>query len=384
VRPVALVLVGSRSLNKRASRFAESLLASGFDPVLVAVPRHPWDTSGIEDPAVAAVQGFATLRPAGPRPRRPRRPDLVVCMHWSGLPVAMLLKRLFRTAVIYDEHDHYELLALEGSGPPWLNRARSRWVRRVHAAFLPHTDVVTCIQLAGGRLKHHLEAHATTVIELHNYPSQRWAARDWDRAGPDGSISIVYVGGIWDVKGCGSMLDAYVRVAGDPSLPALSLQAFGRGDPEIERRLAAAPGVTFHGSTSFDHIVDYLTSHACIGLVLLDATPRYSLVSTNCHKLYEYLASGTPVLATDVGELRKIVADLDGGWTIRAGFDAETLADTLRGIVAQPAELRRRGAAAATAVERDALWWEGEWEKVERLGVLDRARKRTASRRRSR
>jgi glycosyltransferase involved in cell wall biosynthesis len=168
------------------------------------------------------------------------------------------------------------------------------------------------------------------------------------------------------------MLDAFLLLAGDESLPPLSLHVFGRGDPEIELRLEASPGVTFHGSSAYDEIVGFLASHDCIGLVLLDATPRYSLVSTNCHKLYEYLAAGAPVLATDVGEIPDIVATLDGGWVIEAGFGVEGLAGALRNIVTQPSELRRRGDAAAAAVEHHALWWEGEWRKVESLGVLDR------------
>lgn len=373
MRPLALVLSGSRRINKRIARFAESLRDSGFDPLLVAVPRRRWETSSIEDPVLAGVAGFATLRSTDPRPRRPRRPAVIVCTHWSLLPVAVLLKACVRAPLIYDEHDHYELLAFEAGGPAWANRARSRVVRRVHAWFLPHTDLVTCIRLAGGQLKQSLEARAPTVIELHNHPSPRWAAARGARPAPDGSLAIVYVGGIWAEKGCGHMLDAFQQIADDPTLPTLTLHAFGSGDPEIERRLSAATGATFHGPTPTDEIVRFLAEHDCLGLVLLDATARYRLVSTNCHKLYEYLAIGVPVLATDVGELAEIVAAADGGWTIPPGFQAGELADAIRAIVARPDEVRRRGDAAASAMDRDGRWWDAEWAKVERTGVLDRS-----------
>ena len=371
MRRVALVLVGSRSLNKRTCRFLESLRASGFEPVVLAVPRCRWETSGIEDRSLVAQQGRVTVRCADSDRRWPGRPDLVVCMHWSTLPVAMLLKLLVGARVVYDEHDHYEMLALEASGPAWVNRARSWLVGRVHAWCLPRVDVVTCIRLADGRLQRRLQVQAPTVVELHNYPSQRWSVQAGKRAPSDGSIAIVYVGGIWEVKGCGVMLEAFSLLAGDPTLPPLGMHVFGRGDPVIERRLETTRGVTFHGSSTYDDIVGFFASHDCIGLVLLDATPRYRLVSTNCHKLYEYLAAGAPVLATDVGDLADIVASLDGGWTIGAGFDAEELAGTLREIVADPEELRRCGDAAASAVVRSNLWWDGEWRKVEESGVLE-------------
>lgn len=374
--PLALVLVGSRQLNKRTCRFTESLRASGLDPMVVAVPRRAWDTTAIEDPALLGRAGFASLRTTDTRRHRSRRPQLVVCMHWSLLPVAVLLGFVTRGRVLYDEHDHYEMLALEGSGTPWVKRLRSWLIGKVHAWCLPRVDAVTCIRLSGGRLAHHLRSWAETVVELHNYPARRWSQRSPGGTGgtggarPDGSIAIVYVGGIWAEKGCGTMLDAFSLLADDASLPPTSLHAFGRGDPEIERRLDAAAGVTFNGSSAYDDIVSFLADHDCLGLVLLDATPRYSLASTNCHKLYEYLAAGVPVVATEVGDIAQIVTELGGGWTLPAGFDAETLAETLREILGQPEELRRRGAQAAAAVERDALWWEGEWEKVERLGVL--------------
>jgi len=364
MRRVALVLVGSRNLNKRTCRFVESLRDSGFDPVLVGLPRRPWGTTGIEDPTLVARRGAVTLRSTDPGRRVPRRPALVVCMHWATLPVSLLLKRLLGAAVVYDEHDDYELLALEARGPAWANRARSWWIGRIHAWCLPHVDLVTCIRLAGGQLQQHLRTLAPAVVELHNYPSQRWGAHDRDPARSDGSIAIVYVGGVWEVKGCRAMLDAFLLIAGTRSLPPLTLHVFGRGDPDLEHALDASPGVTFHGSSSYEDIVGFLTGHDCLGLVLLEATPRYSLVSTNCHKLYEYLAAGVPVLATEVGELADIVATLDGGWTIEPGFDVAELAGKLCEIVARPDELRRRGDAAAAAVQRDGLWWEREWQKV--------------------
>lgn len=371
MRPLALVLVGSRSLNKRTCRFVESLRSAGFDPVVAAIPRQAWGTSGYEESGLAARPRFATLGTADPRPRVWRRPHLVVCMHWALLPVAILLKALLGVRVVYDEHDDYEMLALEGLRPAWVNRFGSSSIRRLHTCFLRHVDVVTCIRLAGGRLRRDLEAQATTVVELHNYPSKRWGLRGRDDRGSDGSVAIVYVGGIWDVKGCGDMLEAFLLLADDHALPPVTLHAFGRGDRQIEQRLSKSPGVTFHGESTADAIVGFLGSHDCLGLLLLDATPRYSLASTNCHKLYEYLATGTPVLATKVGEIPDIVAMLDGGWIIEAGFDVDMLATRLREILSRPEEIRRRGEAAAAAVEADGLWWEGEWQKVERLGVLD-------------
>jgi glycosyltransferase involved in cell wall biosynthesis len=365
---VALVLVGSRALNKRTCRFIESLSDSGFDPVVLALPRRRWGTSGMEAPALAATRGIFTLRgTAGPI----GRPELVVCMHWLMLPLALLVKLLTGARVVYDEHDHYEILAYEASGPAWLNRARAWLVRSLHRVCLPHVDVVTCVALVGGELKKRLQRRAPTVVELHNYPSRHWAIAGEDRPPSDGTVAIVYIGAIWAVKGCQAMLDAFLHMTADRSLPAVTLHVFGEGDPAIERRLAAAPGVTLHGATTYDRIVGFLSSRDCVGLVLLDDTPRYALASTNCHKLYEYMASGTAVLATDVGEIGDIATMLDAGWTIEPGFEVEALAARLRRIAAEPQELRRRGDNAAEAIVSNEMWWDIEWLK---LSLVDRGR----------
>jgi glycosyltransferase involved in cell wall biosynthesis len=345
------------------------LKASGFDPVILAVPRQGWNASGFEDPTLATRRGLATVRGSDAGDQRLRHPEVIVCMHWSTLPVAVGLKFLFGSRVIYDEHDFYEMLALETSGPAWLRRTRSWCVRRVHSSCLPYVDAVTCIRMVDSRLKQQLQLHASTVVELHNYPSRRWRATGRTRPS-DSGVALVYVGSIWQVKGGGSMLDAFEILRADDSLPPLSLQVFGRGDPEIEERLATSAGVVYHGSSSWDQIAGFLTTNDCVGLALLDDTPRYRLVSTNCHKVFEYLASGAPVVVSEVGDLPAIVRDLDGGWTIAAGFSADDLAKLLRTVVVQHTERRRRGDAAADIIRRDDLTWEHEWEKVERLGVL--------------
>lgn len=324
----------------------------------------------MEVPALLDRQGFLSMRRAVPRTRVPRRPQVVVCMHWSLLPAALLLRRLLSSRLVYDEHDHYEMLALESRGPDRVKRARSWCVGRVHRWSLPRVDVVTCVHLAGGRLEAHLEQWATTVVELHNYPSRRWGGQGSGARSPDRSTAIVYVGGVWKEKGCAAMLDAFLLLADDRSPNPLTLHVFGEGDPDLESRLLAADGVTFHGTSAFDVIRRFLGDHDCLGLVLLEGTPRYSLAATNCQKLYEYLATGTPVLVTNVGEIPNVVADLGGGWVIDAGFEVEELAGSLRGIVAAPEKRRRRGQAAAEAIEREALWWDVEWDKVVRTGVL--------------
>jgi len=364
MKRVALVLVGSRRVNRRTCRFLEGLASSGFAPTVVAVPRRAWETSGVEQPELLARRGFVVAS-AGSNAAGVR---LVVCMHWSVLPVALLVGAVCRAPVLYDEHDHYEVLALEASGPAWLNRVRSAVVALVHRVALPRVDLVTCIHLTDGSLRTHLARRASQVVELHNYPSRRWfGAAVSPEADANREVALVYLGGIWAEKGCGVAVDAFELLRADPAAPPCALHVFGQGDPTIEAKLRATPGVTFHGLASSDEILRLLASRPCVGLVLLDATPRYATVSTNCHKLFEYLAAGVPVVATDVGDLARIVGELDGGWVINPGYTPSELASLFASILSLPGEIRRRGAAASAAMDAQDLSWEHEWAGLEPL-----------------
>lgn len=374
-RPLALVMVGSRHLAKRTCRLIEGLAMSGYAPVVLSIPRGSWGISGMEEPQLVSRRGMVTLRGQEQTPAT-WPPGVVVCAHWSVLPAALALKALLGSRVIYDEHDDYEMLALEANGSQRVNELRARLVAAVHARCLPHVDLVTCIRMSGGRLKTQLQQRAPRVVELHNYPSRRWqlstSTAPGGTAAPkrESPVALVYVGGLWDVKGGVNMLAAVAELRRDPTVPQVELHVFGSGDPKLKQQAQNTAGVVFHGESTWNEITGFLIANDCVGLALLAPTPRYQMVSTNCHKLYEYMAAAVPVVATDVGDLRQIVTAAGAGWVVSADYTADDLADQLRDIICEPAERHRRGAAAAAAIQKGDMSWEGEWRKVEQAGVL--------------
>jgi glycosyltransferase involved in cell wall biosynthesis len=67
--------------------------------------------------------------------------------------------------------------------------------------------------------------------------------------------------------------------------------------------------------------------------------------------LLEALASGLPVVATDVSGSREVVVDGETGWLVPPA-DAERLGEAIAMLLRQPAEARRRGQAGRDRVER--------------------------------
>jgi len=88
----------------------------------------------------------------------------------------------------------------------------------------------------------------------------------------------------------------------------------------------------------------------CVPRLDLPVTARVTPI-----KPLEAMATGRPVVASDLPPLREIVRDGETGWFARPG-DADDLAAVLAAAVGDPAELARRGAAARQWVAAERTW----------------------------
>jgi hypothetical protein len=135
------LLFGSRFLNKRQGRFLDWLVQSGHRACMFAFPRHQLDLSALEVDAGNLDVGRWTLTTKGTRPLF--IPSIVTCCNWSMLPLAIILKFMFASKVMYDENDYHEIL-LRTYGN-WLKRnAMTSMVWLVKRLLVPVCDLVTC------------------------------------------------------------------------------------------------------------------------------------------------------------------------------------------------------------------------------------------------
>jgi glycosyltransferase involved in cell wall biosynthesis len=83
------------------------------------------------------------------------------------------------------------------------------------------------------------------------------------------------------------------------------------------------------------------TASADLGVLILDPinlSKRLALAN----KIFEYMAAGIPILATDLPENRRIIEQCDCGWLITR-WTPRLLAEKIADVLAQPDEMRRRG-----------------------------------------
>jgi glycosyltransferase involved in cell wall biosynthesis len=130
----------------------------------------------------------------------------------------------------------------------------------------------------------------------------------------------------------------------------------------LEERLRDSDRVTVHGLRPRDELLEtYERAH--VALDLMRRNNERDLAFTT--RTVEYLWCGLPVVYGDYGELAPYIREYDAGWAVPPDDEAVVTA-TLRDIVRNPDEVKRRSANAQRVV-RERLNWERTIEPLDRF-----------------
>ncbi len=365
-----LCLTGGRNVTKRMSVFMEGVQSKGMGVRVWAVPRGPWVLDKSENPTVPVRVGPMSVDLGN---MKGAKLTSVMCFHWFVLPLAVMIGFVCRKPVLYDEYDHFEINQMEGTSF-WLKRRFfSLYVRWIHKICLPWVSLVTCIHMDQQTLKHHLERWQPSVLEIHNYPASVWRESGQSRS-PSGKLCFVYIGGVYVEKGVGAAAEAFQCLPENVRKNS-ELHIFGEGDISLIDRLRDIPGVTVHNGVTPAAFRKFSATHRCCGLALLASTQRYSLVGTNCTKLYEYLALGMPVIASRVGEFPQFIGGRQLGLLIDGDLNSQQLATQMQRLAEDDALFEQFATNAATLMARDEMTWEYEWNRIVQTGIIQSQRK---------
>ena len=159
------------------------------------------------------------------------------------------------------------------------------------------------------------------------------------RTAPGGPV--VYAGRLSREKGVDVLVGAVAR------MPEARLVLAGEGDQreQLEQQAAAlAPGrVEFRGRLDRDAVLDLVRSAA---VAVLPA--RW--YENQPMAIIEAFATGTPVVASDLGGVPELVVDGETGWLVPPN-DPVALAAVLERVLADPEEAHRRGKLARAMAE---------------------------------
>jgi glycosyltransferase involved in cell wall biosynthesis len=333
--------------NRIFYREARSLQQSGCDVVLIAVHDGREVRDGVQ------------IEPL-PRVRRWQRPLLWLrlcrCALATGadvfhfhdpelLFVVPWLRLLTGKPSVYDIHEQYaDFISIKGYLPAWLRRTLGwtfAWLEpllaRLNSALIFADDQIAAAFAHIGR------PQAT----LFNFPERSFidAAAAATRGGKERPPVVLHLGGHEQNRGALLMIEAFQQVL--QAMPEARLLLVGPFFPpgleaqvreDIARR-GMEGAITITGRVPFHEVGNYL-KQAAVGWVALQPVPKYQKnVPT---KIFEYMAYGLPVVASDLRPIRPFVADGENGYRVTAD-DPQAHAEAILRLLGRPAEALAMG-----------------------------------------
>lgn len=238
--------------------------------------------------------------------------DLVHAMAYMGLPIGLDLGRRNRAPVVYDARDIYvdasNVARFPGPARRLFGRVERRWARRASRLATvnrPYAEVMA--QRFGVPLP-------LIVMNCSYAPNgdpvrQR---RFHDRLGlPQATRVVLYQGGLSPDRGIEQLIAAI------PSLPedvVLVLLGYGALASELEAR-AASPDVTGRlfvlPAVPSSELLEWVGSADVVAMPIQPTTLNHRLTTPN--KLFEAMAAGVPVVASDLPGMSGIVRETGCG-----------------------------------------------------------------------
>lgn len=230
------------------------------------------------------------------------------CVHLHDPELMILVPWLKATGhtVVLDSHEDQPRLALSREWVPrWLRPMLSRAVGLCERVMVSGVDAVVSAEERGAE-----RFPPSKTVTVRNFP--RLEEFDVPVGVPYQSREpvVVYVGDISRTRGALQMVEA-MSLVDDPDA---RLMLAGRiAESKLEDELRASPGwsrTEFVGWLDRPGIVDLL-GRARVGLVVLQPTNNY--VVSQPVKLFEYLAAGLPVVASEFDAWRPYVCGPEAG-----------------------------------------------------------------------
>ncbi len=270
--------------------------------------------AGLRSPLrqIRQLQAIASQRAGAVAAIAPDSPDVIHAMGLMGLPVGIALRDRLGGRLIYDARDLYPDAGNLARLPSPLRRLAGalerRWSRSADR-------VVTVNDALADLLGDRLECERPLVVlnaSVIRPTDESRPRRLHDALGLPADVPIVlYHGGFSPGRGITELMDAMAEVPG----AHLVLLGYGRLEEALRARVAARPDLAARVSVlpavPPGELLDWVASADVIAIPIQGHTLNHRLATPN--KLFEALAAGVPVVASDLPGMAPIVRELDAG-----------------------------------------------------------------------
>lgn len=246
---------------------------------------------------------------------RTRSPDIIVAIDLPMLPVSARLAEHTGAKLVYDSHELY-------SEQDFSEPEKRRW-REIESKYIAKCDaVITINESIASELKHRYQLAKVHVILNAERNTQTQADRQyfhhlWNLE--TSTRILLYQGGL----SRGRNLDVLTKAMSFVHVKDLILVVLGNGEMtvplrKIINRYDLGDRVFLHPAVPQGELLR-ITSAADVGVIPYQANCLNNYYCTP-NKLFEFIAAGIPVLASELPELTKFVS----GWRIGLVGDTST------------------------------------------------------------
>lgn len=273
-------------------------------------------------------------------------PEMIMVRHIKL--AARLLEADADLPLLYEAHEIF----VAGASP-----AKAERLARMEALVLQKArGVITITKQLGILLsqRYQVQRGYTVIPSATQLPSSP-IDKNWEQA----KTRIIYAGSMYGWKGVDDLVAATAYLPADHEVHLI-----GGSEDNISKLRHAAPAngakLVFHGYLSHQEVMQHLAD-ACIAVL----PNRAGSVSdfTSPLKLFEYMASGCAIVASDLPVLREILNREDASWCV-AG-NPEQLADAILKLTKAPESAARM--ASRTTLASSQYSWTGRAEKLAAL-----------------
>jgi len=280
----------------------------------------------------------------------------------NALHAAVLARARAGGALVYDSHEIFLESGSHALRPGWARRI----FRRREATWAAEADALVTVNDAlaaelGSRYA------LRRVVVVHNCLPRPGPAADGPgplrgalRVGADTPIAL-YHGGFSKHRG----LEELVAAAALPVLAGVRVVFLGYGSMAAELRALAAASpaadrVHVLPAVPPDVLVDWVRDADVAVMPIRDSTLNHHLSTPN--KLFEALAAGVPIVASDLPEMRRIVLDDPTGplGLLCDPADPASIAGAIADLLGRPAANRAALRERCRTAARDRWNWETE------------------------
>jgi glycosyltransferase involved in cell wall biosynthesis len=318
-------------------------------------PFHPGDpgtSRSVRGGRLGWAAGYgANLRAWGKwAVRAAGKPTIWHAHDFSGLLGLAMGGPLPDTPIVYDSHELY----LEMGSAVRMPRPARLVLRRIERRLARRAaGVITINRGVAGELRRRYGVDPTVLMNCPSYVEVSRPGRLRAALGLADQQIVLYHGAVTSGRGIEIMIEALSYLP-----PSVVFVVLGNGSLvpfllDQQRRPELSDRIYWHAAVSQEELLSWVVD-ADLGSVLTEPTELNQVLSTP-NKLFECLTAGVPMVASDFGEIRRIVLG-EGVGAVCNPTNPRLIAEAIVGLLAHQDELASMRERAHTAARLRYNW----------------------------